>query len=104
MTVYRERIAANLNSLGGLHFSQRVLLALTQANVSREAAYKLVQSNAMAVWGDLQKGKAASFMERLKADKTIAKSLKPKVLAACFDNAFYIRHAKMIWKRVLASK
>jgi adenylosuccinate lyase len=57
MTVYRERIAENLNSLGGLHFSQRVLLALTQADVSREDAYRIVQSNAMEVWKDLQKGK-----------------------------------------------
>jgi adenylosuccinate lyase len=103
MVVYKERIKANMESLGGLHFSQRVLLALTQAGVSREQAYKLVQSNAMAVWQDLQKGKAASFPERLKADKTIRKNLSPKELSACFDNTFYIRYAKTIWKRVLAS-
>jgi adenylosuccinate lyase len=77
-------------------------LALTQAGMSREAAYKLVQSNAMAVWGDLQKNKPASFPDRLKKDKTIAKYLKPKMLAECFDNKFYIRHAKDIWKRVKA--
>src|SRR4051812_20603030 len=73
MTVYKERIEENLNSLGGLHFSQRVLLALTQAGVSRETAYKLVQMNAMAVWHDLQKGRRASFVERIKADAEIHK-------------------------------
>lgn len=104
MVIYRERIEENLNSLGGLHFSQRVLLALTQAGVSREDSYRIVQSNAMAVWGDLQKGKPASFIDRLKADAVIKKHVKPKDLAACFDVKFYIRHAHIIWKRVLATK
>jgi adenylosuccinate lyase len=103
MVVYRERIEANLASLGGLHFSQRVLLALTQAGVSREDSYRIVQSNAMEVWQDLQKGKQASFVERLKADPTIKKKVSAKDLNACFDVKFYIRHAKTIWKRVLAS-
>ncbi len=101
MVIYRERIEENLNSLGGLHFSQRVLLALTQAGVSREDSYRIVQSNAMAVWADLQKGKSASFVDRLKTDKTIREHVKPKDLAACFDVKFYIRHARTIWKRVL---
>ncbi|HEU0118828.1 MAG TPA: adenylosuccinate lyase [Alphaproteobacteria bacterium] len=103
MVIYKERIKENLESLGGLHFSQRVLLALTQAGVSREDAYKIVQTNAMDVWHDLQKGKKVSFAEKLKADKTIQKRVKPKDLAACFDVKFYIRHARTIWKRVLAS-
>ena len=103
MVIYPDRIEANLASLGGLHFSQRVLLALTQAGLSREKAYELVQSNAMSVWKELQVGKKASFTERLRSDKTIRKYLDPKDLAACFDNKFYIRHAKTIWKRVLAS-
>jgi adenylosuccinate lyase len=102
MVIYRERVAENLNSLGGLHFSQRVLLALTQSGVSREDAYRLVQSNAMEVWHALQKGKSASFKERLTADKEIAKSLSAKQIAACFDEKFYIRHARKIWARVLA--
>ena len=104
MTVYRDRIAANLESLGGLHFSQRVLLALTQAGVSREESYACVQSNAMAVWHDLQAGKNAQFLDRLKTDKLIAKYIKPKDLEALFDPRFYIRHAKTIWKRVVAAK
>jgi adenylosuccinate lyase len=101
MVIYPERIKANLESLGGLHFSQRALLALTQAGMSREKAYKLVQSNAMAVWHDLQKGKPARFQDRLRADKEIRKYLTPKQLTACFDTQFYIRHARTIWKRVL---
>lgn len=104
MVVYPKRMAANLESLGGLHFSQRVLLALTQAGVSREAAYRLVQSNAMAVWEDLQKGKPADFYERLKIDKTIARHLSSEQLDACFDLNFYIRHAKKVWKRVRADR
>ena len=103
MTIYRERIAENLNSLGGMHFSQRVLLALTQAGVSREDAYRIVQSNAMEVWHALQKGKATSLKEKLQNDATIAKSLTPKALAACFDEKFYVRHAHKTWKRVLAA-
>ncbi len=102
MVVYEDRIRANLESLGGLHFSQRVLLALTQAGMSREQAYKIVQSNAMDVWGDLQKGTAASFPDRIKADKTIGKYLKSRELAACFDLQPYIREAKKVWKRVMA--
>jgi adenylosuccinate lyase len=102
MVVYRERIKTNLESLGGLHFSQRVLLALTQAGMSREDAYNAVQSNAMLVWRDLQKGKSVRFLDRLKADKTIAKRLSAKQLIACFDVKFYLRHAQTIWKRVLA--
>jgi len=100
MVVYKDRIRANLESLGGLHFSQRVLLALTQAGLGREQAYKIVQSNAMRVWSDLQKGKPASFPARIKADKTIRKYLKPQALAACFDLKPYVRHARMIWNRV----
>jgi adenylosuccinate lyase len=103
MTVYKSRIKENLESLGGLHFSQRVLLALTQAGMNREQAYKHVQSNAMKVWDDLQKGKPADFLQRLKADTTITKYLKPKQLAACFELKFYVRHAKDIWKRVKAA-
>jgi adenylosuccinate lyase len=101
MMIYKTRIAENLQSLGGLHFSQRVLLALTQAGVSREDAYQLVQSNAMAVWDALQSGKTADFYARLKTDKTISKHLSDKQLKACFDEKFYIRHAKAIWKRVV---
>ncbi len=104
MVIYPERIQANLESLGGLHFSQRVLLALTQAGVSREDSYRLVQSNAMAVWHELQLGKPAQFQDRLKADPEIAQHLSEKQLAECFDLKFYIRHARTTWKRVQSLK
>ncbi len=101
MTIYRERIRENLDALGGLHFSQRVLLALTQAGASREDAYRLVQKNAMDVWDDLQKGKKVRFKDKILSDPKIAERLTPKAVNACFDERFYIRHAKKIWKRVL---
>ncbi|MGE3622654.1 MAG: adenylosuccinate lyase [Bdellovibrionales bacterium] len=101
MVVYKDRITANLESLGGLHFSQRVLLALTQGDMSREDAYKLVQANAMAVWHDLQKGKAASFPDRIKADPAVRKHVKPKILDECFDVKFYTRRAREVWRRTL---
>jgi adenylosuccinate lyase len=101
MVVYPERIKANLEALGGLHFSQRILLALTQAGMSREDAYHLVQNNAMAVWHELQQGKSASFPERLRKDAAVMKYLTPKKLNACFDNKFYIRNARKTWKRVV---
>jgi adenylosuccinate lyase len=84
-----------------LHFSQRVLLALTQVGVSREDAYRLVQSNAMEVWDSIQKGNKISFKDKILADSKIAEYLSPKDIATCFDEQFYVRHAKKIWKRVL---
>lgn len=104
MVIYPHRIAANLHSMGNLHFSQRVLLALTQAGVSREDSYRIVQTKAMQVWQDLQVGKPADFCTALQADPEIAQYLSPTKLAACFDEKFYIRHAKKIWKRVLSAK
>ena len=101
MTICRERIAENLHSLGGLYSSQRVLLALTQVGVSREDAYKAVQSSAMEVWGALQKGEAITLKDKLQTNPVIAKSLTPKALTVCFDERFYVRHARKIWKRVL---
>ncbi len=101
MVVYPDRMAANLESLGGLHFSQRVLLALTQSGMSREDAYRLVQTNAMAVWRDLQQGKAASLRGKLLSDAEVRKILSDKELSACFDLKYYIRHAKTTWRRVL---
>jgi adenylosuccinate lyase len=103
MTIYRERIEENLNALGGLHFSQRVLLALTQAGVSREDAYKLVQTNAMEVWTGIQKGAKASFKEKLLSDPAIAEHLTAAEIQKCFDERFYIREAKKIWERVQAA-
>ncbi len=104
LIVYPARIKANLESLGGLHFSQRVLLALTQAGLSREDAYKRVQDSAMKVWADIQAGRPASFEARIMEDETIRKLVPTKTLKDCFDVKFYTRHAKKVWKRVLAEK
>ncbi len=102
LVIYPDRLRANLDSLGGLHFSQRILLALTQAGLSREDAYATVQSNAMEVWHKLQKGEKASLKAQLQTDPVVTKKIPPKILAACFDERFYIRHARKIWKRVQA--
>jgi adenylosuccinate lyase len=104
MVIYKERIRANLESLGGLYFSQRVLLALTQAGMSREDAYRLVQSNAMEVWHAIQEGKPASFQDKISSDPQVQKLVPMRELKTCFDLKFYTRHARKIWKRVLSAK
>src|SRR6185312_1221512 len=81
LLIYPEAMRRNLDRLGGLVHSQRVLLALTQAGMSREDAYRAVQRNAMPVWDG--KGR---FLDLLKADKEIAKHLTPAQLAAEFDD------------------
>lgn len=97
LIVYPERMKKNLNSLGGLVYSQRVLLALTQSGVSREDAYRIVQKNAMDVWdSDGEK----SFAALLKKDKTVSAKLKAKQIDAIFDNAFYTKHVDKVFKAV----
>lgn len=100
LLIYPERMRANLDSLGGLHFSQRVLLGLIDAGMSREDAYAATQRNAMLVWGKLQAGELAQFQEQLANDSEVVKLLSPEKRAACFDLAFYTRHAQAIWERV----
>jgi len=95
LVVYPERMQDNLDRLGGLVFSQRVLLALTQAGVSREDAYHLVQRNAMKVW---EEGK--DFLTELKADQDVKKSLNEAELDALFDLAYHTKHVNTIFKRV----
>src|SRR5215472_13198618 len=98
LVIYPERMRANLEVLGGLVHSQRVLLALTQAGMSREDAYRAVQRNAMPVW----EGKAR-FLDLLEADAEIARYLKPSELAALFDDAFHTKHVDAIFARVFGS-
>ncbi len=95
LVIYPERMRANLDALGGLVHSQRVLLALTQAGMSREDAYRAVQRNAMPVW----EGKAR-FLDLLQADAEIARHLTPAALAALFDDAFHTKHVDTIFARV----
>lgn len=96
LVIYPEAMKANLERLGGLVFSQRVLLALTQAGVSREDAYRLVQTNAMATWSE-----GGSFLARLKADGEVAARLSASDLEAIFDYGFYTKHAEATIERVL---
>lgn len=95
LVVHTQNMQANLDRLGGLVHSQRVLLALVDAGVSREDAYRLVQRNAMQVWA----GKG-SFLELLKADETVSKSLSPDRIEACFDLAYHFKHVDTIFTRV----
>ncbi len=95
LTVYPENMIANLERLGGLVFSGRVLLALTQAGVSREDAYTYVQRNAMPVWrgnGD--------FLELLKADGEVMAALSVPELEAMFDLGYHTKHVDTIFARV----
>ncbi len=95
LIVYPENMRKNLDRLGGLVHSQRVLLALTQKGVAREDAYRLVQRNAMKVW---QGG--GDFLTLLKADKDVRKHLSDKELAANFDLDFHFSHVDTIFRRV----
>jgi adenylosuccinate lyase len=95
LVVYPKTMKANLDKLGGLIHSQRVLLALTQAGVSREDAYALVQRNAMKVWE-----KGADFLTELSADKDVTKALPKKDLKALFDLDYHTKHVDTIFKRV----
>jgi adenylosuccinate lyase len=95
LIVYPENMQKNLDRLGGLVHSQRVLLALTQKGVSREAAYRLVQRNAMKAWageGDL--------LALLKADKDVRKHLSETELAEKFDLDFHFAQVDTIFRRV----
>jgi adenylosuccinate lyase len=97
LLVYPEAMRANLEKLGGLVFSQRVLLALTQAGVSREDAYRLVQRNAMKVW---ETEGRCRFLDLLKADPDVRSRLDEKALATLFDPSYHTRHVETIFRRV----
>jgi adenylosuccinate lyase len=95
LLVYPENMKRNLDRLGGLVHSQRVLLALTQKGMSREDSYAAVQRNAMPVWrGEGQ------FLELLKADGDVAKHLSDGELDALFDLGYHTRHVDTIFTRV----
>ena len=95
LRVYPEAMRQNLDRLGGLIHSQRVLLALTQAGMSREDAYRVVQDKAMQVWaGD------GDFPALLKADPEVTALLAGDALAACFDLGYHVKHVDDIFARV----
>jgi adenylosuccinate lyase len=95
LVVYPGNMKKNLERLGGLVHSQRVLLALTQKGVSREDAYRLVQRNAMKAWQN--KG---DFLALLKGDREVRKHLSDKELAANFDLDFHFAQVDVIFRRV----
>ena len=98
LVVYPDAIDKNLNQLGGLVFSQRVLLALTQAGARREDSYRLVQRNAMQVWE-----KGANFLDLLKADKDVTAKLSEAQLEALFDMGYHTKHVDTIFARVFGA-
>ncbi|MGB0629400.1 MAG: adenylosuccinate lyase [Alphaproteobacteria bacterium] len=95
LVVYPDRMQDNLDALGGLVFSQRVLLALTQAGMSREDAYAAVQRNAMEAWS---KGK--SFLDLLKADGDVSALVDDAALEEMFDLGYHTKNVDTIFKRV----
>ena len=95
LVVYPDNMQRNLDRLGGLHNSQRVLLALTQAGASREAAYALVQRNAMKTWE-----KGADFLAELKSDKDVVARVPARDLEAMFDLGYHLKHVDTIFRRV----
>ena len=97
LVVYPARMDKNLNKMGGLVHSQRVLLALTQAGVSREDAYRLVQRNAMKVWDS---DGALSLMELLKADPEVTAALSVAEIEDKFDLGYHLKHVDTIFTRV----
>ena len=100
LVVYPARMRKNLDRMGGLIHSQRVLLALTQAGVSREDAYALVQRNAMKVW---ESDGALSLLDLLKADPDVIAALSPAAIEAKFDLDYHLRHVDTIFARVFGN-
>jgi adenylosuccinate lyase len=97
LLVYPERMQKNLDKMGGLVHSQRVLLALTQAGVSREDSYHLVQRNAMKVW---ESDGALSLLELLKGDPQVTAALSPQEIEEKFDLGYHLKHVDTIFDRV----
>jgi adenylosuccinate lyase len=95
LVVYPENMARNLNQMKGLVFSQKILLDLTQAGVSREDSYRLVQRNAMKVWEQ-----GADFQTELLADQDVVTALGEARIREAFDLNYHLKHVDTIFKRV----
>jgi adenylosuccinate lyase len=95
LLIRAENMQRNLDLTKGVVHSQRALLALTQAGIDREAAYKLVQSNAMRAWAG-----EGTLLELLKADPVVSKAVPAKSLEAMFDNDYHFKHVDTIFARV----
>ncbi len=99
LVVYPKNMARNLDRLGGLVHSQRVLLALTQKGLSREGAYAAVQRNAMKVWRE-----EGDFLTLLKADPEVAAALPPEELTELFDPTWHFVHVPEVFRRVFGDE
>lgn len=97
LRVFPGRMRANLESTGGLVYSQRILLAMTEATGSRETAYRIVQSHAMKTWEE-----GGTFLERLSADEEVRGFLSPEQLRDLFDPHHYLKNLDAIYERTLA--
>jgi len=97
LLVYPERMARNMNRMGGLIHSQRVLLALTQAGLTRDESYRLVQRNAMKVW---EADGALNLLDLLKADADVTARISGEQLEALFDLGYHLKHVDTIFARV----
>lgn len=95
LVVYPENMKRNLNQMKGLVFSQKILLDLTQAGVSREDSYRLVQRNAMKVWEQ-----GADFQTELLADREVVGALGEARIREAFDLNYHLKHVNTIFKRV----
>ncbi|HOO52295.1 MAG TPA: adenylosuccinate lyase, partial [Alphaproteobacteria bacterium] len=100
LLVYPERMMSNMERMGGLVFSQRTLLALTQSGISREDSYRIVQRNAMKVWESDGK---ITLREMLEQDADVKAKLDKAALDKIFDYSVYIKHAGTIIDRALTS-
>jgi adenylosuccinate lyase len=98
LVIYPENMRKNLDRLGGLVHSQRVLIALTQKGVAREEAYRLVQRNAMKVWEG-----GSDFLALLKQDPDVSKALTAKELEASFDLGYHLKYVDTIFQRVFGA-
>lgn len=95
LIVHEDRCRENLEAYGGIHNSQRVLLALTQAGASREDSYRLVQRNGMKTWDE-----GGKLVEHLKADEGVTALLSDEQIEACFDEGYHFKHVDTIFQRV----
>jgi adenylosuccinate lyase len=95
LVIYPEQMRANLDRLGGLIHSQRVMLALTQHKVSREDAYRLVQKHAMKAWKD-----GGDFVQMLKNDREVTRAIPETELEDLFDLGYHLKHVDTLFRRV----
>jgi adenylosuccinate lyase len=99
LLVYPARMEKNMNRMGGLIHSQRVLLALTQAGLTRDESYRLVQRNAMKVW---EADGTLNLLDLLKADADVTARLSGEQLDSLFDLGYHFKHVDTIFARVFA--